>query len=84
MEPKDDTPDEQVIVQLPTAELKPRTLIHQLLEDADNIDALFVVSIKNGELVPSWTNAPVSQLMLAARVLQKKADDALFHGTNTI
>jgi len=83
MEPGNEGSDEPTIVALPTAELKPKTLIHQLLEDVDNLEAMFVVTIKNGNFVCSWTNATVAQLVLASTVLEAKAKAAFLRGDNT-
>lgn len=80
-----DTPNEQVIVQLPTAELTPLTLLHQLLEDVDDLKIVYVVVKKKDETFhASWTNSPVGDMLIATTLLEHKTKGALLYGENVV
>lgn len=61
------------IEQLPTSlEMSVTTLLHMLLEDADEIDGMVVIAKgKDDEMWTGWSSMTVGDLCVAALYLQK-------------
>lgn len=66
------------IRQLPGTRMSPRTLLHQVLERGDELQAVAVVVFeRDGSMWSEWSNMKSSDLAAAAVIMHADANEAL-------
>jgi len=67
------------IRRLPNTELDPKTLLHQILEDIDDIDGVVVVELgKNCKFEVCWSHMTTAQTCMASMTLVNQINKRLY------
>lgn len=68
------------IVQLPGTTLTPETLLHQLLENKNNLKAVIIVQLDNEDSVNvSWSNMRADSMAYMMKIAEMETDRVIYN-----
>lgn len=68
------------IVQLPGTNLTPETLLHQLLENKNNLKAVIIVQLDNeGSVNVSWSNMKTDSMTYMMKIAEMETDRVIYN-----